>query len=184
MAWIRVIEEQDAGGMLQDLYNEIIEKRGRVANIMKVHSLNPPSMKAHMDLYLAIMYCSSPLSREEREMVAVSVSSLNNCNYCKTHHGDALNVYWKDEARAERFKRNWREVVDNDKHRAMLEYAEKLTKAPDSVSEEDIAKLKKYFDDRSILDIALIVAYFNFVNRIALGLGVEVTDEERQGYKY
>ena len=66
----------------------------------------------------------------------------------------------------------------------MLEYAEKLTKAPENVSEEDIAKLKKYFDDRSILDIALIVAYFNFVNRIALGLGVEVTDEERQGYKY
>jgi len=184
LAWIKVIDEQEAEGTLKDLYNEIIEKRGRVANILKVHSLNPQSMSAHMDLYLTLMYCSSPLSREEREMLAVCVSSLNNCKYCKTHHGDALNVYWKDEDKLEKFKRNWREVIHSDRQRAMLEYAEKLTKTPHKVSEEDIERLKKYFDDRGILDITLIVAYFNFVNRIALGLGVEVTDEERRGYKY
>ena len=184
MVWIKVIEEDNARGELKEIYDEIIRSRGKVANILKSHSLNPAALKAHLDLYMALMFGDSPLKREEREMIAVCVSSANNCNYCRTHHGDALNTYWKDEEKIERFKSNWRDVVTNPRHHAMLEYAEKLTRNPDKVTREDVELLKKYFTDREILDIALITAYFNFVNRIALGLGVEVTEEELRGYNY
>jgi uncharacterized peroxidase-related enzyme len=184
MTWIRVIDEDEATGELKKIYREIKKERGKVANILKSHSLNPQAMKDHLEFYVYLMYGDSPLTREEREMIAVCVSSANNCNYCKTHHGDALNAYWNDANKVERFKKSWRDVVRDPMHIAMLEYVEKLTKAPDSIVQGDIENLKKYFSDREILDIALITAYFNFVNRIALGLGVEVTDEERQGYRY
>ena len=184
MAWIKVIDEDEAQGELKEVYEEIERERGKVANILKSHSLNPGAIKAHLDLYVHLMFGASPLSREEREMIAVCVSSTNDCNYCRTHHGDALNTYWKDKDKVERFKKDWRAVVHNSRHYAMLEYAEKLTKNPDTVTQRDIKLLREYFTDRGILDIALITAYFNFVNRIALGLGVEVTEEELQGYKY
>ena len=67
----------------------------------------------------------------------------------------------------------------------MLKYVDILTKTPDKISKNDIDNLrKKGFTDRTILDINLIVSYFNFVNRIVLGLGVEYSENELKGYKY
>ena len=184
MTWIKVIEENESQGELKKVYEEIQKSRGKVANILKSHSLNPGALKAHLDLYLILMFGDSPLNSEEREMLAVCVSSANNCNYCRTHHGDALKVYWKNADKIEAFKRDWRKVLDGPRNRAMLEYAEKLTKSPDVITRDDVESLREYFTDREILDITLITAYFNFVNRIALGLGVEVTEEELEGYRY
>jgi len=66
----------------------------------------------------------------------------------------------------------------------MLEYAVKLTKTPERINQKDVDVLRKLsFSDEDILNINLIVGYFNFVNRIALGLGVESTPEEARGYK-
>lgn len=185
MAWISVIDEKEAKGELKDIYEQLIKKRGKVANIMKIHSLNPPTMKAHMDLYLSIMFENSTLSREECELIAVVVSSENNCQYCMNHHSEALNFYWEDNDRIEKLKRDFRSVVSSRRELNMLEYAVKLTRKPDGVGLSDIEKLRKNdFSDRDILSINLIVSYFNFVNRIALGLGVEFTPEELTGYKF
>jgi len=185
MAWIKVIEEAEAQGELKNLYDELIRKRGKLSNIMKIHSLNPPTMKAHMDLYIPLMFGKSGLSRPEREMIGVVVSKTNSCDYCITHHAIALNFYWKDDDKIRRFIENFREVVTEPRQKAMLTYAEKLTRTPEKMNESDVEALREVgFSDEEILTINLIASYFNFVNRVVLGLGVEFTPEEAAGYKY
>ncbi len=185
MSWIKVINETEAQGQLKEIYELLKSKRGKLSNIMKVQSLNPQAMKAHLDLYLSIMFRKSGLSREEQEMIAVVVSAVNGCNYCVNHHAEALNFYWKNRGKLIRFQKNFRSVNFPERTRHMLEYAEKLTQSPDKICESDIQKLRSVgFSDGNILDINLIVSYFNFVNRIANGLGVHFDPEEVSGYKY
>ena len=81
MAWIRMIDEEDAEGRLRELYGRMTEPWGGVDNILKVHSLNPPSLKGHFELYKAVMRGRSPLSRAQREMIVVAVSQANRCHY-------------------------------------------------------------------------------------------------------
>ncbi len=184
MPWIEVIGEDGAEGELKELYSTLKEKRGKVANIMKIHSLNPASMKAHMELYVTLMFGKSGLTREEREMIGVAVSSANRCEYCINHHAEALNHYWRDGGKINEFVKNLDLSELGERKRKMVEYAVKLTKSPWEMSEKDVEELRQHgFKDRDILDINLIASYFNFVNRIALGLGVEFTPEEVRGYK-
>ncbi len=104
MSWIEEIETDDADGELAKIYAELIEKRGKVANILKVHSLNPAAMSNHLDLYMTIMFGKSGLSRAEREAIAVVVSASNDCAYCVNHHVEALRRYIKDEETLKRMK--------------------------------------------------------------------------------
>ena len=185
MAWIEVIDEADATGELKTIYDDIIERRGKLSNIMRIHSLNPPTMQAHMDLYLKIVFGTSRLRRAERELLATVVSATNQCAYCVNHHAEALNHYWKDDARIEQLKQDWRRLELPAETRAMLDYAATLTKNPSAITESDIDALRAAgFSDKDILDINLITSYFNFVNRIAEGLGVAFSEEEVRGYKY
>ncbi len=81
MAFIPCIAENEATGELKDIYDTIRSGRGGVGNILRIQSLNPPSLRAHFDLYRTIMFGRSSLDRIRREMIAVVVSSLNNCRY-------------------------------------------------------------------------------------------------------
>ena len=81
MAWIKIIQENNATGKLKELYDMYTEPWGGVDNIIKIHSLNVKSMKTHYDLYAHLMRGKSELSRVQREMIAVVVSSINRCNY-------------------------------------------------------------------------------------------------------
>ena len=81
MAWIKVIAEEEAEGDLAEQYSQLIEPWGGVDNILKIHSLNPESLRAHLLLYKTLMYGKSPLKRPQREMIAVVVSAANRCHY-------------------------------------------------------------------------------------------------------
>ncbi|MBA3355234.1 MAG: carboxymuconolactone decarboxylase family protein [Pyrinomonadaceae bacterium] len=81
MAWIKVIQEDAAGGELKQLYDQLTEPWGGVDNILKIHSLNPPSLRAHFEFYKTLMRGQSGLSRIQREMIAVVVSDANRCHY-------------------------------------------------------------------------------------------------------
>ena len=81
MAWIKVWQEDEAEGELKALYDELTEPWGGVDNIMKIHSLNLPSMQAHNHLYRVLMRGSPDLSRKQREIIAVVVSAANRCHY-------------------------------------------------------------------------------------------------------
>lgn len=185
MAWIRVIDEAEAQGKLKECYDEIKRTRGKIANIMKVHSLQPDAMMAHLNLYKTIMFGPSGLSRRQRELLATVVSALNRCAYCVRHHAEALRAYVKDESFLEHVQRDYTQASLGPQERAMLDYAQKLTRSPAQVAPQDIEQLRRVgFGDAEILSINLIVSYFNFVNRVALGLGVEFSEDEARGYRY
>ena len=81
MAWIHVIDEDEASGRLKQLYKKYEDPSGGVDNILKIHSLNPRSLEAHFDLYTTVMRGKSDLSLAQREMIAVVSSSVNKCHY-------------------------------------------------------------------------------------------------------
>ncbi len=184
MAWIEEIEIDNAGGELGETYARLIEKRGKVSNILKVHSLNPPSLNNHLDLYMTVMFGKSGLSRAEREAIAVVVSASNECAYCVAHHAEALKRYvHDDEALALLASADGLETLE-PRLSSIVRHAEKLTSAPAAMTESDLDELRAVgLDDRDILDLTLVAAYFNFVNRIAMGLGVAMSDEEIAGYR-
>lgn len=81
MPWIRVLDESEATGELKQIYTSERRQAGAVANILKIHSLAPRTLAAHLELYKAVMHAPGELSRVRREMIAVVVSSLNHCHY-------------------------------------------------------------------------------------------------------
>lgn len=183
MAWIEQTETQDATGELKEIYDRLTQQRGKVANIMKVHSLNPGAMQTHLDLYMHLMFGKSGLSRADREAIAVAVSAANDCAYCVSHHAEALARHEKDANISDMLK-GLRFLDLPDRTARILSYAVKLTYKPSNVGNADIEELREVgLSDRDILDVNLIAAYFNFVNRIALGLGVSFSPDEMTGYK-
>jgi uncharacterized peroxidase-related enzyme len=185
MSFIKEVEPGQADGLLKDVYKEICGKRGKISNIMKVQSLSPQAMKNHLDLYMTLLYGKSGLKRVERELVATVVSNENKCAYCIGHHAEALNFYWKDKNKIDRFLKNYFIDEITTREKELIKYAVKLTKSPSEINQTDIEELKKHnLDDSDILNLNMIISYFNFVNRIALGLGVEFTQEEIEGYNF
>ena len=183
MSWIEEIDVREAEGKLAQVYAELLEKRGKVANILQAHSLNPDAMASHLDLYMSIMFGRSGLSRAEREAIAVVVSATNECDYCVNHHTEALRRYIKDDDVLQTLaSADGLEVLEPRLGNIVL-HAEKLTSAPSAMTESDLDPLRaEGLTDRDILDITLVVSYFKFVNRIALGLGVRYSAEELSGY--
>src|ERR671918_2492798 len=88
--WIESIGPASATGALKELYDRIAGLRGGVAQIHQAQSLNPKVLATHFELYKALMFQPSPLSRADREALAVAVSRANSCEYCVAHHGAAL----------------------------------------------------------------------------------------------
>jgi len=183
---IKVISYGEATGRLKDIYNSLIEKRGKLASVHTIQSLNPESIVTHMELYLSIMFSQSPLTRPQREMLAVVVSAANGCGYCQQHHGKALEQYWKDEGRVQRLRKNFNLANLNGIDLLLCEYAIELTLHPDDFENGNRAERLRQggLDDRAILDATLVIAYFNFVNRIVLALGVELEEKGGEGFKY
>lgn len=182
MAYIRTIGPQEATGELAELYRRVGNPDGTVDEVMLVHSLSPHSLRAHFELYVTAMHRPSPLSRVERELVGAWVSRLNGCAYCLQHHSAGLERLLRGQRQA--LVRQLREG-DEDlealapllelRERAMLAYATKLTRTPSLVTAEDVQQLRSAgLDDRAVLDLAQVVAYFCYANRIVLGLGAEL----------
>jgi uncharacterized peroxidase-related enzyme len=183
MSWINEIEISEADGPLAEIYKDLVEKRGKVSNVLKVHSLNPEAMSRHLDLYMTLMFGKSGLSRAEREAIGVVVSAENDCAYCVNHHAEALRHFIKDEETLNMLMTADGLETLEPRLSNIVRHAEKLTSAPEAMTESDLGELRAVgLSDRDILDLTLVAAYFNFVNRLVLGLGVEYTDEEVAGY--
>ncbi len=185
MPYIDVIQPEQAEGQLKEIYDDLIKSRGKIAEVHKIQSLNPQSIVNHMDLYMTIMFGKSPLKRVHREMMAVVVSISNKCQYCQTHHLEAVKNFWKDEQKLEAFQKNFEDAPLEEKEKSLCRYAKELTENPEKSEDGNLVNpLREIgFSDREILDAALVIAYFNFVNRIVLGLGVHL-EKNPGGYKY
>jgi len=185
MARIHVVPDRDAHEALEEAYAEVRRARGHVANVFHVESLNPAVMRAHLGFYMAIMYGKSGLSRQQREMIATTVSAANRCAYCTTHHSEALSKYLEDDEAIRAIKVDYATAAIGPRERAMLDYAVKVTRTPAAVNDADIAKLRGAgLSDADVLDLTLVASYFNFVNRLVLSLGVELEEDEERVYRY
>ena len=184
--FIRVVAKDEANGRLKEIYEDIIKKRGKLADVYEIQSLNPESIVNHMDLYMTVMFGQSPLKRYQREMMAVVVSAANKCSYCIAHHSDALNQYWNDEQRIRMLAEDFETANLDECDRSLCEYALDLTVEPHQIYEYlHIEQLRACgLNDRAILDAALVTSYFNFVNRMVLGLGVRLEQDKGKGYRY
>ncbi|NNE28123.1 MAG: peroxidase-related enzyme [Saprospiraceae bacterium] len=186
MPFIEVIDHQEATGELKKIYDDLVQSRGKLAEVHKIQSLNPPTILAHMDLYIKIMFGKSPLRRHQREMLGVITSAVNKCEYCVHHHAEALNHFWKDNEKIELLIRDFRNASLSGTDLLLCIMAEKLTQDPSFPGRESLlhSLREEGLSDRAILDATLVIAYFNFVNRIVLNLGVEFDVDEMKGYKY
>ncbi len=186
MARIKQIEHAEATGRLKEIYDDLVKKRGQLAEVHKIQSLRPESIVKHMDLYMEIMFSKSEISRAEREMIAVITSISNNCYYCQIHHSQALNHYWKNDGKIEKLRQNFHDANLSKKEILLCKFAQHLTINPGSFKEEDLINELKEFgiSDAAILDATLVISYFNFVNRMVLALGVSLEDNKGTGYKY
>jgi uncharacterized peroxidase-related enzyme len=183
MSWIEEIKVEEAEGKLAEMYADLIKARGKISNILKVHSLNPEAMENHLDLYMTLMFGKSGLTRCEREAVAVVVSASNECEYCVNHHTESLRHFIDEEETLTMLSTADGLETLEPRLSNIVRYAEKLTTAPNAMMESDLGELRaEGLSDKDILDLTLIVGYFNFVNRIAVGLGVDFSDDEKSGY--
>ncbi|MFV2015666.1 MAG: carboxymuconolactone decarboxylase family protein [Candidatus Heimdallarchaeota archaeon] len=182
-AFIKVVGPAEAEDkVLQRAYKRIGGSRSTIAHVHQTQSLHPKAMMTHLDLYMTLMYDESPLSRIQRELIGAVVSYFNDCDYCILHHYEALQFNWKDAPSIQDLVEGiGMDRMDN----ALVQYSKKLTKFPSKVNEDDYNNLSQFgFDDRAILDINLIIGYFNFVNRLVLGTGVELEKDEERNYNY
>ena len=135
---------------------------------MGCYGFNPAKLATFVDSYNQVMLGDSALSKLEREMIAVAVSSANKCVYCLVAHGSAVRHLSGDPILGEMIAHNYRIADLTPRHRAMLDFAVKLTEAPARIGEADRASLRDAgFDDAAIFDIAAVTGFFNMSNRIA-----------------
>lgn len=178
MAWIETISPEEATGELRETYSRISGARGLVAEVHQVQSLNPRAMKAHFELYKSVVFSRSSLSRAAREAIAVVVSAVNGCPYCMAHHGEALQRLGESPATVEALAAG--EIPDtlSARRAALLSWARAAARAPGERGQQDLEGLREHgFDERALLDATLTVAYFSFVNRLVLLLGVGLEDD-------
>ena len=183
---IQVVQPEEATGELKEIYEDLKQSRGQIAEVHKIQSLRPKSIVKHMELYMEIMFSRSELSRAQREMMAVVVSAENKCAYCVNHHGNALNKYWKNDEKVNQLSDDFSSLKLSSVDQQLCKLAVALTADPSSDKCQNInRRLKKYgLSDAAFLDATLVIAYFNFVNRIVLNHQIELEQDQGENYKY
>jgi uncharacterized peroxidase-related enzyme len=144
------------------------EKLGFVPNVLKAYAFDMAKLESFVAMYNDLMLAPSGLSKLEREMIAVAVSSHNRCFYCLVSHGAAVRQYSGDPILGELIAMNYRAARLSKRQRAMLDFAVKLTVEPWAVEDADREALRRAgFSEREIWDISAVAGFFNMSNRVA-----------------
>jgi uncharacterized peroxidase-related enzyme len=175
---LRIPPRKGLDADMRKYFDKCDEKLGFVPNVLKAYSFDQVKLRAFVNMYNDLMLGDSRLSKLEREMIAVAVSSHNKCFYCLTAHGQAVRFLSGDPKLGELMVMNYRTARLSRRHRAMLDFAHKLTAEPDKVGEAEREKLRKAgFNDRDIWDIAAVAAFFNMTNRFATAIDMMPNEE-------
>jgi len=160
-------------------YFDICEQKlGLIPNVLKAYAFDIDKLNAFTALYNDLMLGESGLSKLEREMIAVVVSSINRCWYCQVAHGAAVRQLSGDPTLGEAMVMNWRVAPLDARQTAMLGFAEKITKASSEIVEADRVALREAgFGERDIWDIANVAGFFNMTNRVASATGMQPNPE-------
>jgi uncharacterized peroxidase-related enzyme len=168
---ISVLGVPESTGLDDDLkviWAKCVEKLGFVPNVFSTYSLRPQRLRNFMAMYNEIMLSKSGLSKLEREMVAVVVSSANRCYYCLVAHGAAVRALSGDPELGEMMALNYRVAKLDARQRAMLDFTWKMTVTPHLVDDADRDGLRAVgLTNEDLFDLAETVAFFNLSNRMA-----------------
>jgi uncharacterized peroxidase-related enzyme len=161
----------------QKYFDVCQDKLGMIPNVLQSYAFDIDKLNAFTTLYNDLMLAGSGLSKLEREMIAVVVSSINKCFYCLTAHGAAVRALSGDPMLGEMLVMNWR-VADLDaRQTAMLVFVEKITTESAKIVETDRDALRAVgFTDRDIWDIANVAGFFNMTNRVASATDMRPND--------
>ena len=144
------------------------EKLGFIPNVIRAYAFDNEKLKGFADFYNDLMLSDSGLSKLEREMIAVVVSSINKCFYCLTAHGATVRALSGDPILGEVLVMNFRAGDLSPRHRAMCEFTEKLTENPSKIEDADRQNLRDVgFSDDDIWDISATASFYNMSNRMA-----------------
>ncbi|KMW58705.1 hypothetical protein AIOL_003684 [Candidatus Rhodobacter oscarellae] len=158
----------------QKYFDVCEDKLGMVPNVLRAYAFDIDKLNAFTGMYNDLMLAPSGISKLEREMIAVVVSAINRCWYCQVAHGAAVRQLSGDPKLGEAMVMNWRVADLSDRQRAMLRFAEQVTKASAEIEEADREALRAHgFSDRDIFDIASVVGFFNMSNRVASATGMQ-----------
>lgn len=152
----------------QKYFDVCQEKLGMIPNVLQAYAFDIEKLNTFTAMYNDLMLAESGLSKLEREMIAVVVSSINRCWYCQVAHGAAVRALSGQPELGEAMVMNWRAAKLDARQTAMLNFAEQVTKASAETVEADRDALRDAgFTDRDIWDIASVVGFFNMTNRVA-----------------
>lgn len=154
------------------------EKLGFIPNVLKAYAWHREKFAGFTQLYNDLMLGDSGLSKLEREMIAVTVSSANHCYYCLAAHGSAVRQLSGDPKLGEQIAMNYRAATLDRKQRAMLDFSWKMTKQPEAIDATDRQTLRDAgWSDREIWDIAAVASFFNMSNRMSAATDMQPNDE-------
>ena len=169
--------EKDGEDQVENYLNIVNEKIGFIPNVLAAFAKFPKQFEGFTKLYNALMLGESGLTKLEREMIAVTVSSENHCFYCLVAHGSAVRELSNDPQLGERIAANFRSAELPEKQLELLNFTKKLTRDPSEISESDRTKLREVgYTDRDIWDISAIIGLFNMTNRLASATEMEPND--------
>jgi len=177
-SWLRVPGEDEVPPGVAKLFDKASERLGFIPNVLRVYALRPRHLELWDAFYDDLMRGESGLTKPQREMIAVVVSTVNRCHYCMVSHGAALRKLTGDPVLVEQLRTNYKYADLEPRERAMLDFAVKLTEESSLCSENDVEALREAgWSDEDIMDISQVAAMFNFTNRLASGLGWVPNDE-------
>src|SRR5690348_13546654 len=154
------------------------EKSGFIPNVFLTLAYRPDEFRAFFAYHDALMEKESGLTKAEREMIVVATSAANQCQYCVIAHGAILRIRAKNPLIADQIAVNYRKADITPRQRAMLDFAMKVSRAAEEVSEADFAAVAAHgFSDEDVWDITAISAFFALSNRLANVTGMRANDE-------
>ncbi len=154
------------------------EKSGFVPNVFLTLARRPDEFRAFFAYHDALMDKEGGLTKAEREMIVVATSAANQCQYCVIAHGAILRIRAKNPLIADQIAVNYRKADITPRQRAMLDFAMKVSRAAEEVSDADFAAAAALgFSDDDIWDITAIAAFFALSNRLANVTGMRANDE-------
>ena len=172
-----VPDVEDLPDDLRERIEEETERAGFTPNVFSAYGYKPSHFRAFFAYYDALVE-DTPLAREEVEMVVVATSGVNDCLYCVVAHGALCRVYAEAPKLADQLATNHRQADVSDEHRAMLDFAVKLTESPERVTDDDLQALRDAgFSQEEVWDIGAVTAFFNLSNRMASLADMRPNDE-------
>jgi uncharacterized peroxidase-related enzyme len=168
------IPEANAEGRVKKVYDELKDSLGMVPNVFKALSLWPKGLELYLEMFKEMMFADTKLTRGVKEMIAATVSRINQCDYCLNHHTNFMTLYGISPAVSEQIVNDPQSANISEAEKRLLSYVDKVTRSAYMVTDADVDGLKEIgWSQEEILEATMIISLFNSINRFADALGVQ-----------